>query len=379
MMKADNYRLIAEVAKRRTLWDTTIAVSDRRDELIIHWASVANILKQDVVTCKKRFKGLRDSYRAEVRKIQQNRISMSQWPYFRSLEFMRHIFDPQQLIPFPPEPFDFETELSDEYTDVRLLDEFTIDVDVDNDDSVDFEIMDDIFKRESSEHRDSGSDPGSLIKPLITYSPMTKKSDLELSPRLRSPSNLPQKNYPPPRLPPPSKRIRRRKTSSSYDGPTANGHTNQTPTTTPTSTVDSSLKDDADYSFLVSLLPHMKSLSNLGNLRFRMEISRILVDIKKEETPAQPPPPPQPQPQLPHPSRESLGGVRRSGGGGGGLPRLTPAPDSSYANLLEKSAQTISNSSYLNVSNHSNLATSDAFVDSSMIECDVKIEEEQLI
>lgn len=47
MMKTDNYRLIAEVAKRRTLWDTTIAVSDRRDELIIHWASVANILKQD--------------------------------------------------------------------------------------------------------------------------------------------------------------------------------------------------------------------------------------------------------------------------------------------------------------------------------------------
>lgn len=287
---------------------------------------------------------------------------------------MRHIFDPQQLVPFPPEPFDFETELSDEYTDVRLVDEFTIDVDMDNDDSVDFEIMDDIFKRESSEHRDSGSDPGSLIKPLITYSPMAKKSDLDLSPRLRSPLNLPPKNYPPPRLPPPSKRIRRRKTSSSYDGPTANGHINQPQTTTPTSTFDSSLKDDADYSFLVSLLPHMKSLSNMGNLRFRMEISRILVDIKKEETLAQPPPQ-----QPPQPSRESLGAVRRSGGGG--LPRLTPAPDSSYANLQEKAAQTncLSNSSYLNVSNHSNLATSDAFVDSSMIECDVKIEEEQLI
>ncbi|XP_017097637.2 uncharacterized protein [Drosophila bipectinata] len=368
MMKADNYRLIAEVAQRRPLWDTTIAVSDRRDELIIHWACVAHIMKQDVATCKKRFKGLRDSYRAEVRKIQQKRISMSQWPYFRCLEFMRHIFDPQQLVPFPPEPFDFDTELSDEYTDGKLLDEFTIDVDVDNDDSVDFEIMDDIFKRESSEHRDSGSDPGSLIKPL-SYSPMPRKSDLDLSPRL----HFPPKSHQPPRLPPPSKRIRRRKTSSSYDGPpTANGHFNQSVTTTPTSAADTSLKDDADYSFLVSLLPHMKSLSNMGNLKFRMEISRTLVEIKKEETPAPA------SPQTPQPSRESVGGTRRSGGG---LPRLTPAPDSSYANLQEKSAQMncLLNSSYLNVSNHSNLATSDAFVDSSMIECDVKIEEEQLI
>lgn len=146
------------------------------------------------MTCKKRFKTLRDSYRAEVRKIQQKRIRMSNWPYFRSLEFLREIFDPQCLVPFPPEPFDVGAEQVEDF-ELSGLGDFAIDVDVDldNDDSVDFEIIEDIFKRESAERQDSGSDRGSLTQPLVDCSTANKLpiSDPELSPRLLSPLNLP--------------------------------------------------------------------------------------------------------------------------------------------------------------------------------------------
>ncbi|KAH8412271.1 hypothetical protein KR009_000943 [Drosophila setifemur] len=370
-MKSDNYRLIAEVAKRRSLWDTTTPMVDRKGDSMMQWASVSSIMQQDgeesreyyqevgtknklmhhfsVLTCKKRFKGLRDSYRVEVRKIQHKRIRMSNWPYFRSLEFMRHIFDPHRLVPFSPEPFDPETDLSEE-CDIPRLDDFAIDVD--NDDSVDFEIMGDIFKREpTSERNDSSSDRGSLIKQLDCSS-AGNKSDLELSPRLISPMYVTPMHRQLPRPPPPSKRSRRRKTSSSYDGPISHGHSSQA------SAAVAASKDDADYNFLVSLLPHMKSLSNLSNLKFRMETSRILVDLKKEEQPA------------------VVGaGIQ----GEACLPRPTPVPDSSYTYLPEKPNQyCLSNYSYLNDRAPSPISSSTC-VDSSMVECDVKIENEAFL
>ncbi|XP_017009824.2 uncharacterized protein [Drosophila takahashii] len=354
MMKSDNFRLIAEVAKRRCLWDTNMAMAYRNQEAAAHWASVAEIMQQDVARCKKRFKGLRDSYRAEVRKIQQKRIQMSHWTYFRSLEFMRHLFDPERLVPFPPEAFDLDAEQPEDCDSTRLLD-FTIDVDLDNDDSVDFEIIGDIFKRESSLPQDSGSDGGSLIKPLGP----AYRSDQDLSPGLHSPIRLPQNNTSQflPRPPPPTKRYRRRKTSSSYDGPISNGHANKA---APNSAAEAEVpKNDSDYSFMLSMVPHLKSLSDISNLKFRMEMARVLVELRKED-------------------QQMLQGtaVPESTGGVGGLPRLTPAPESSFASHLEGSIY-LSNSSYQNGSPQS--PSSYDYVDSSMIECDVKIENEPLL
>ncbi|XP_016962322.1 uncharacterized protein LOC108032819 [Drosophila biarmipes] len=343
-MKSDNFRLIAEVAKRRCLWDTNLAMAYRNQEAAAQWAAVAQILQQDVTLCKKRFKGMRDSYRAEVRKIQQQRIQMSHWTYFRSLEFMRHLFDPEHLVPFPPEVYDLDAEQQEDCDSTRLVD-FAIDVDLENDDSVDFEIIGDIFKRESSVPQDSGSDGGSLIKPLEPRSPATQ----DLSPTLPSPMHLPLKNNNQ-FLPRPPKRGRRRKTSPEYDGPISNGQA------TPCSAAEADLKNDSDYSFMVSMVPHVKTLSAISNLKFRMEMARVLVELRKED-------------------EQMLEGVGREGVGG--LPRLTPAPDSSYASQPEEPQCYVSNSSYHNGSPES--PSSYDFVDSSMIECDVKIENEALL
>lgn len=46
---------------------------------------------------------------------------------------------------------------------------------------------------------------------------------------------------------------------------------------------DNEMRNDADYNFLLSLLPHMKSMSELNNLKFRMETTKILMEIKQSE------------------------------------------------------------------------------------------------
>ncbi|KAH8281691.1 hypothetical protein KR054_002322 [Drosophila jambulina] len=374
-MRSDNFRLIAEVAKRRPLWDTNMAMSCRKDEFLTQWAGVAHHMQLDILTCKKRFKTLRDSYRAEVRKIQQKRISMSNWPYFRALEFLRHIFDPQCLIPFPPEPYDGSSELGDSY-ELSGLGDFSIDVDVDldNDDSVDFEIIGDIFKRESAERQDSGSDLGSVTRQQQADSSTATKlpsSDPELSPRLLSPLHLPPNHASLPRPPPPSKRCRRRKTSSSCDGPISSGYSSghQNMAKVAASVVDSAMKEDSDYSFLVSLMPHLKSLSTMNNLRFRMEANRLLMDLNREEL----------QGQREQERERGLSGPI-------GLPRLTPAPDSSFATQQDQQHQqhfSNSNSSYLYDHEKHNgrvpSPSSSGYVDISMVECDVKIENEPLL
>ncbi|EDV57416.1 uncharacterized protein LOC6541558 [Drosophila erecta] len=344
-MKSDNYRLIVEVSKRRCLWDTNMSMAYRNQDAALQWASVAQIMQQDVALCKKRFKGMRDSYRAEVRKIQQKRIEMSHWPYFRSLEFMRHIFDPERLVPFPPEPFVMDTDQPDVCDPTRLVD-FAIDVDLDNDDSVDFEIIEDIFQREPSVPQDSGSDKGSLIKPLDSSSSGAHRSDQDLSPTL--PMHLPSHQQFLPRPPPPSKRVRRRKTSPSNDGPLLNGYASQATKTV----TEADAKNDSDLSFMLSMMPHVKCLSPISNLKFRMEMARVLVELREEDqqmlTAAEP------------------GAVPERG-----LPKLTPAPNSSFASQLEKN--------HCHLSSALQSPSTIDYVDSSMIECDVKIENEPLV
>lgn len=46
-MRSDNFRLIAEVAKRRSLWDTNMAMACRKDEFVTQWACVAHVMQLD--------------------------------------------------------------------------------------------------------------------------------------------------------------------------------------------------------------------------------------------------------------------------------------------------------------------------------------------
>lgn len=286
-------------------------------------------------TCKKRFKGLRDSYRAEIRKIQQGRIETSNWFYFQAMEFLRNIFDPDKIVPFSPVNV-FSPAMDSDCLDnePNRLDDLIIDVD--NDDSFDFEIMGDIFKRASSETQAHDSSSDMLINKLSSehstsnLSMPLNRSDVETSPRLLSPMLL--------KAQPAKRSSKRRKTSSSTDMPYYNGHTTTKRSAGKDHSQDSDLKDDPDYNFLVSLLPHVKTLSSMNNMKFRSEVSRILMDLNQQD-------------MLPSAQRESEHTSVPS------LPRLIPAP-ASYEQQKHNASEFLTHG--------------------CMIECDVKIENEAL-
>lgn len=286
-----------------------------------------------VEICKKRFKGLRDSYRAEIRKIQQGRIESSNWFYFQVLEFLRNIFDPDNIVPFRIDctvPPNVDSDCLDNET--NRLDDLIIDVD--NDDSFDFEIMGDIFKRDSSETQGHDSSSDMLINKLgsehstSNLSMPVHRSDVETSPRLLSPMHLKTQ---------PVKRSKRRKTSSSTDGPYHNGHTT-IKRAAKLNAPDSDLKHDPDYNFLVSLLPHVKTLSSMNNMKFRSEVSRILMDLNQQD-------------MLPNGQRESENTSVPS------MPKLIPPPASNHQQKY---------------------SASEFLAQGCLIECDVKIENEAL-
>ncbi|KAM8715284.1 hypothetical protein ACLKA7_002351 [Drosophila subpalustris] len=325
-MKLDNFRLIAEVEKRRALWDSTMHLALRKDACTLQWQEVADIMQIDVNICKKRFKGLRDSYRAEVRKIQRRLIEHSNWPYFRPLEFLRIIFDPDKLVPFSPEPCnaDYNNSFADD--EQSRLDDLIIDLN--SDDSFDFEIMGDIFKRETTTdaqcHHDSNSD-----MPLLN-SNVKQNSDMSQT-NLSVPQNQSPSLLSPLPIVPPTKRTRRRRTSSA-EFPYANGRA--TPASA-SETASASAKDDPDYNFLVSLLPHMKTLSSMNNMKFRTEVSRMLMDLNQQQ------------------ERQSNHNYHH------------------YQHVLEPTNQKL-------ITPNTNNA-SPRLLHSSIIECDVKIENEPLI
>ncbi|XP_002064824.3 uncharacterized protein LOC6641917 [Drosophila willistoni] len=397
-MRTDNFLLISQVAKRQALWNTSITLADRKDSWISQWQEVASIMQLDVLTCKKRFKRLRDTYRAEIRKIQQRGSGTSNWPYFRAMEFLRCIFDPEGMVTFLPEAFDYEQAAyrNQAELDNSKMDDFVIEVD--DDDDFDFEIMGDIFKQggggggnesrgsagiggvvagrcsvsggggggdSSSAGQDSGSEFSvrktiNVNTNVSTTSANHLEADTDISPQLLSPMPLPPNHM---LLPRPAKRGRPRKTSSPCE--------TNVPSSTPTSIAAASdsttapgvSKDDADYNFLVSLLPHVKSLSDIGNLKFRMEISRILLDIKHDEQTA------------PSPEVQQLAKQRSS------LPKLISAPVQSTTGPVpvSTSQKKRSRQQAMQEEPASKYAiSSSGYVDSSMIECDVKIENETL-
>lgn len=47
---------------------------------------------------------MRNIYRSEVRSLQKKKTIKSNWPYFGAMEFLRSVVDPNNLVPFPPQP-----------------------------------------------------------------------------------------------------------------------------------------------------------------------------------------------------------------------------------------------------------------------------------
>ncbi|ALC48249.1 CG11723 [Drosophila busckii] len=246
----DSFQLIAEVRQRPVLWDSRIALAERRSQICAAWQEVADAMQQEVVVCRKRFKGLRDSYRMEVRKMQSGMKNATTWIYFGLLEFMRGIFDPNNLLTLAIEPPAADMDIEEQKVKIAQQDEFVIDIDDnDEDDDFDFEILGDIFN------------PG------------------QAQARPPSPALLKRLMPPPPPPPPlPAKPTKRARPSTSVD----RNSSSSSPLTAAAEPANAK-QDDADYNFLISLLPHVKALSSMNNMKFRTEVSHMLMELNHEQ------------------------------------------------------------------------------------------------
>ncbi|KAI8126060.1 Transcription factor Adf-1 [Lucilia cuprina] len=97
----DVHRLIAEIQNRPALWDVRHGDHKARHCINKLWQEVAEEVGADVDQCKRKWKNLRDAYRAEVRRSQRrierdkltgdydpNTNYNSKWAYFPSMSFI---------------------------------------------------------------------------------------------------------------------------------------------------------------------------------------------------------------------------------------------------------------------------------------------------
>ncbi|XP_012283161.1 uncharacterized protein LOC105701201 [Orussus abietinus] len=101
-VKMDANRLIAEVYKRPALWNQRHISYHNREVTNRVWMEIAAIFKLPKPVLKAKWKGLRDTFRAELKKEQIYRKSKFHrvrplWIHFKSLQFLK-----EQMLPRPP-------------------------------------------------------------------------------------------------------------------------------------------------------------------------------------------------------------------------------------------------------------------------------------
>ncbi|XP_035720993.1 uncharacterized protein LOC118441104 [Vespa mandarinia] len=101
-VKMDANRLIAEVYKRPALWNQRHISYHNREVTNRVWMEIAAIFKLPKPVLKAKWKGLRDTFRAELKKDQVYRKSKYHrnrpvWIHFKSLQFLK-----EQMLPRPP-------------------------------------------------------------------------------------------------------------------------------------------------------------------------------------------------------------------------------------------------------------------------------------
>ncbi|XP_076279748.1 uncharacterized protein LOC143208804 isoform X1 [Lasioglossum baleicum] len=101
-VKMDANRLITEVYKRPALWNQRHVSYHNREVTNRVWMEIASIFKLPKPVLKAKWKGLRDTFRAELKKDQVYRKSKFHrnrpvWIHFKSLQFLK-----EQMLPRPP-------------------------------------------------------------------------------------------------------------------------------------------------------------------------------------------------------------------------------------------------------------------------------------
>lgn len=101
-VKMDANRLIAEVYKRPALWNQRHISYHNREVTNRVWLEIATIFKLPKPVLKAKWKGLRDTFRAELKKelvYQKSNYHRNRpvWIHFKSLQFLK-----EQMVPRPP-------------------------------------------------------------------------------------------------------------------------------------------------------------------------------------------------------------------------------------------------------------------------------------
>ncbi|KAK0167725.1 hypothetical protein PV327_001597 [Microctonus hyperodae] len=101
-IKVDAKLLIAEVYKRSALWNQRDVLYHNRDVTNRIWTELSAVLGPPKAILKAKWKGLRDTFRAEIKKeqfYQKNDYprSNSVWIHYKRLQFLK-----EQMLPRPP-------------------------------------------------------------------------------------------------------------------------------------------------------------------------------------------------------------------------------------------------------------------------------------
>ncbi|XP_014216143.1 uncharacterized protein LOC106644942 [Copidosoma floridanum] len=97
----DAYQLIAEIFKRPALWNQKHVSYHNREVTNQVWMEISSLFKMPVPVLKAKWKGLRDTFRAELKKEQvcgknKHQRNRPVWIHFESLQFLK-----EQMVPRP--------------------------------------------------------------------------------------------------------------------------------------------------------------------------------------------------------------------------------------------------------------------------------------
>ncbi|KAL4153981.1 hypothetical protein QTP88_001814 [Uroleucon formosanum] len=227
-IKFEKERLISLVFAENQIWNQKHDKYHNRDEKILIWTRIATNLGTTAEEAKKKWEGLRDTFRKEFKKVPKPKSGQgftpqsSKWPYFNQLLFLKDNMTPRNTATnIPLDPM------------IPTLD------DSDNNSELDFTDEDEHV--EQNEHEDEVVGLNNIPNVQST------------TPQYRKHSK--RKSYQTEAIEIERKKIKlfeeRLKTKKNADS-------------------------DEDYHFLMSLLPSFKKMDSLKKMKVRMEVLSII-------------------------------------------------------------------------------------------------------
>ncbi|XP_061391583.1 uncharacterized protein LOC133326992 [Musca vetustissima] len=320
-------RLIDELRTRPALWDTRNVTNKWRYSIPELWKEVSNVVGSDVEQCKRKWKNLRDAYRAEVRRAERrverdklmgeydpNANYNSKWVYFEPMSFINDCKRPHYSSAVEHE----NTSSNDEETPGDGIH-------FQKDSTTRIRLNENVEQRADAEYDDNNTrgvggnaddDDDDAVNDMLFeefQSIATPQAARRLSVTLSLANSLEQ-NLSNSSLDKPTNLLKHHPTSAGEGGqkdckcpPKGRSedrvHFLEDLEKEEQKLIKSTKRDinralshigDSDYNFLVSFLPHMKKMTDLQNLQFRgrmcdLVLSTLAPSMSRHNSPAPPP------------------------------------------------------------------------------------------